>query len=74
MKMLTNFFSLSTELTVQEMKSTWEAEKAKITKDLKVTQEQALNQAIKDTKKKQWVITYCLVFSLSILSEWTFVL
>ena len=37
------------------MKSTWEAEKAKLSKDLKVTHEAALNQAIKETKKKQWV-------------------
>ena len=43
------------ELTVQEMKSAWEAEKSRLTKDLKANHEIAVAQAVKDTKKKQWV-------------------
>lgn len=42
------------QLTVQEMKSAWEAEKSRLTKDLKANHEIAVAQAVKDTKKKQW--------------------
>lgn len=42
------------QLTVQEMKSAWEAEKSRLTKDLKANNEIAVAQAVKDTKKKQW--------------------
>ena len=37
------------------MKSSWDAEKSRVTKDLKVAHDVALTAAVKDTKKKQWV-------------------
>ena len=38
------------------MKASWDAEKSRLTKDLKIMNDLATTQAIKDTKKKQWVI------------------
>lgn len=46
---------LSSELTVAEMKTLWEAEKQRIIQDMKVAHAKEIEKSISETKKKQWV-------------------
>lgn len=46
---------MSSELTVAEMKTLWEAEKQRIIQDMKVAHAKDIEKSISETKKKQWV-------------------